>query len=167
MGFERIGIRDVKENVVKLICDDWALLTAGTQDAYNTMTVSWGAVGELWAKDAVFVFVRPQRHTMQFVEGNDTFSLSFFEEARRSALKLCGSKSGRDLDKAAAAGITPAFDCEAPYFEEAKLVVLCRKLAAQNLDPASFLDSAVEKCYPEQDYHRMFVGEITGVLRKV
>lgn len=51
-----------------MISDDWALLTAGKEGDWNTMTVSWGGVGELWGKDVVFVFVRPQRYTLEFME---------------------------------------------------------------------------------------------------
>ena len=46
--FKEVNFRDVKENVVSLIADDWGLVTAGNGEKLNTMTVSWGAVGELW-----------------------------------------------------------------------------------------------------------------------
>lgn len=86
MSFEKIDICDIKDSFTRLIRDDWALLTAGKADDYNTMTVSWGMTGELWGKDVVAVFVRPQRYTYEFMEKYGDFTLSFFggEYKRRS-----------------------------------------------------------------------------------
>ena len=75
---KEISIRELDGNFVKMLSEDWALLTAGKSDCFNTMTVSWGGVGELWNKDVAFLFVRPQRYTFQFIENNDYFTLSFF-----------------------------------------------------------------------------------------
>ena len=59
---KEINIKELSGNFVKMISEDWALLTAGENDCFNTMTVSWGGIGELWGKDVCFVFVRPQRY---------------------------------------------------------------------------------------------------------
>ena len=116
--FEEIKFTDVKENVVDLIAKQWALVTAGNESAYNTMTVSWGSVGELWGLDTATVYIRPQRYTEQFMNENDYFTISFFpEELKQQIHGICGSKSGRDTDKVKEAGITPNFDENAPYFE--------------------------------------------------
>ena len=56
-------IKELKENPVKLIADDWALVSAGTPEDWNTLTVSWGGIGELWGRDVAFIFIRPQRYT--------------------------------------------------------------------------------------------------------
>ena len=164
MAFKQIDIRQWKESAVKAISDDWALVTAGTPDAYNTMTVSWGGIGEIWGKDAAFVFIRRSRYTMQFVEGNDRFTICFFAPAYKKALAFCGSKSGRDFDKAAETGLTPAFDADAPYFKEASVVLQCRKMGKYELTPDGFLDTAIADNYANGDYHRMFIGEIESVL---
>lgn len=166
MAWKEIDIREVSDSVVKLISNDWALVTAGDRTAHNTMTVSWGGIGEMWGKDVSFIFIRPQRYTLEFIERSDCYSMCFFEEAHKDALKLCGAKSGRDCNKDAAAGITPCFEETAPYYQEAKLVLICRKLAAQDIKPDAFLDKSIEKWYPDQDYHRMFVGAIEKVLIK-
>ena len=86
----------------------WFLLTSGDFAAgdYNTMTVSWGAMGGLWGRPFVQVVVRPQRYTYGFMERYDTFTLSAFPESYRKALDLLGVKSGRDGDKIAEAGLT-------------------------------------------------------------
>lgn len=158
-----IDIRDVKDNVIQLISDGWSLLTAGTPDCFNMMTVSWGALGELWGKDVAIVFVRPQRYTLEFLEREDRFTLSFYDPAYRPALALCGSKSGRDLDKAAAAGLTPVAADGSVTFAQANLTLVCRKIAVQPMDPAGFLDPAIAQCYENGDYHKVFVGEILKV----
>lgn len=157
------------ENAVKMIGDDWTLITAEKENGdVNTMTASWGFMGVLWNKPVVAVFIRPQRYTLEFAENAERLSLTFFEEQYRGALRLCGTKSGRDLDKIAEAGLhvchTPT---GVPYFAEAKTVLVCRKLYADWLKPECFVDQAVaEKNYPNADYHRVFICEIEQVLEK-
>lgn len=167
MQFQEIDIREVKDSAVRLISDEWALVTAGSRDKWNTMTVSWGGMGELWGKDVAMIFIRPQRYTYEFIEREDYFTMSFFGGEYKKALSLCGSKSGREIDKAQEAGLTPFYPGPAVAIEEAKLVLVCRKLAFQDLDPAGFIDPAIDSsCYPAKDYHRMYVGAIERVLVK-
>ena len=90
---------EIKENLIDLIKNQWMLVTAGNTEACNTMTASWGFAGYIWNRPVAVTVVRPQRYTYQFMEKEDTFSLCFFDEEYRDALKLCGSKSGRDIDK--------------------------------------------------------------------
>ncbi len=166
-GFHEISPEALGENVFDLIGKQWMLITAGDDKDVNTMTASWGGMGVLWGKNVCFIFVRPQRYTFGFLEKTEGFTLSFFEESHRKALELCGSKSGRDLDKIAAAGLTKAWCGEQrPAFEEAKLVVACRKLYYQDLIPEQFLDPAIDKNYPRKDYHRMYVGAIEACYTK-
>lgn len=162
-----IDVLDLNDSAFRLFAKDWFLLTAGPIDKFNTMTASWGGFGELWNKKVCFVVVRPQRYTYQFIEANDSFTLSFFEEAYRSTLKLCGTKSGREIDKMKGLDITPAEgSSDSVYFEEAKLVLECQKIYYQDLDPTKFLDEVIHDSYPDKDYHRMYIGEITRCLRK-
>ncbi len=151
-------------NPFELIGEQWTLITAGNGESLNTMTASWGGFGVLWNKPVVYIFIRPQRYTLGFVERESTFSLSFFDEEYRSALKLLGSKSGRDGDKIAEAGLTPDFTPSGtPTFKEASLVMECRKMFAATLGADDFVDTALrESIYPKGDFHRVFVGEIVG-----
>ncbi len=160
---KEINIRQLKDNFVKMISNDWALLTAGTKDDFNTMTVSWGGIGELWGKDVCFVFVRPQRYTYEFMEKNDYFSLSFFGGDYKKELGICGSKSGRDIDKIAETGFTPVYYENAVGFSEAKVNVVLKKLAYQDMKPEGFLDESIMKNYANNDFHRVYVGEIIKV----
>ncbi len=166
-GFTPIKPEQITENTFKLIGSDWMLITAGSPEKFNTMTASWGGFGILWNKKVCFCVIRPHRYTYEFVEGNDRFTLSFFDEKFREALNLCGTKSGRDVDKAAAAGLTPvSVDEGTVSFSEARLVLECRKMYFHDFDPANFIDQSIARNYPDRDYHRMYVGEVTGCYVK-
>jgi flavin reductase (DIM6/NTAB) family NADH-FMN oxidoreductase RutF len=163
----RIEPYQITDNVFKLIADDWMLITAGTKESFNTMTASWGALGELWNREVCFVFVRPTRYTYEFMEKSEYFTLSFFAEEHREALNFCGNNSGRDVDKIAATKLTPLEGTTGViYFAEARLVMECRKIYSQDLDPQRFLETRINKLYPLKDYHRLYVGEILGSLRR-
>ena len=162
--FKPINPEALQDNPFSLIGKGWMLITAG-RDKCNAMTASWGGLGVMWSKNVAFVVVRPQRYTYQFTEQQDTFSLCFFDPCYRDALTLCGTKSGRDIDKPRACGLDPIFDT-APYFEQAQLVVLCRKLYYTDMGDGVFVDKSVEAAnYPEKDYHRLYIGEIEKVYR--
>ncbi len=164
-----IDPKDLGENVFSLIGNRWMLITAGTAEDCNTMTASWGGLGILWNKPVATIYVRPQRYTREFVDRSDYFTLTFFKEGeQREALALCGSKSGRDMDKFAASGLSVATDPSgAPYVAQGELVLVCRKLYRQDMTPESFLDEAVrDKNYPQKDFHTMYVGEIVEAYRQ-
>lgn len=165
--FKEINFTDVKENVVDLLKNQWGLVTAGNEKGFNTMTVSWGAVGELWAMDMATIYIRPQRHTVNYLENNDYFTLSFYDAEYHSALAFCGSKSGKDVDKVSETGLTPDFVDSVPYFEEAKLVLVCRKVAKGEFTPQQISDKTIiDKQYPNNDFHYIYYGAIEKVLIK-
>ena len=163
MSFKEINIKDVKDNLVSMVADEWMLVTAGDRDGFNTMTASWGFFGEMWNKECAITVVRPSRYTYKFLNNSDYFSLCFMGE-NRAVHKICGSKSGRDTDKIAETGITPVFCNGSIYFEEARVVVICRKLYSSYLLPQNFCNSECLNSYGGDNYHRAFVGEITKVL---
>ena len=141
----------------------WLLLTAGVNrpGGFNSMTVSWGAFGVIWHRPLAVVVVRPQRHTRQFMEQYDTFSLCAFDEAHRPALNLLGTKSGRDSQKMKDCGLTPIAlsKIACPGFAEAKLILECRKMYFDDLEPQHFLADFIAQHY-DGDYHRMYFGEV-------
>jgi flavin reductase (DIM6/NTAB) family NADH-FMN oxidoreductase RutF len=143
------------------------LLTAGDFAAgrFNTMTVGWGSLGMMWGRPFVQVVVRPIRYTYQFMERYDTFTLCAFPEDCYDALQLLGTKSGRDGDKIAESGLTPIASTRvaAPGFAEAELIVECRKIYWDDLDPGHFLDPDIERNYPQRDYHRIYFGQIVAI----
>ena len=122
-------------------------------------------VGIMWGKPVAYVFIRPQRYTKEFIDGTDTFSLSILGEEHRKTLSYLGTVSGRDEDKISKSGLHVKHEGVTPYFEEANTVMVCRKLFAQPLDPAGFIDKECDtKWYPQKDYHTMYVVEIEKVL---
>ena len=160
MAFQEIDVTKLEQNPFQLIGKDWALVTAGTPQKYNTMTVSWGNMGVMWNKNIVTAFIRPQRYTHEFLESGDTFTLSFYGEEMRKALSLCGKVSGRDVDKVTEAGLKPVIDGEHIYFEQAKLVFLCKKIYRDQICPEGFLADYIADSYPQKDYHDIYMGEI-------
>lgn len=166
--FTELRPEQITDNPFKLVGTDWMLITAGNKDSYNTMTASWGGFGVLWNKNTCFIVVRPSRYTYEFLEKNNIFTLSFFDQSYRSALSFCGSHSGRDCNKAAETGLTAIESRNGSvFFNEARLVIECRKLYYQDINPSNFIDSEIDtKNYPLKDYHRMYVGEVLTCLKK-
>ena len=164
--FKEISAKDIKDNLIKAISDEWMLISAGDKKAHNMMTASWGFVGEMWGKDCVTVAIRPQRYTLEFVDKKDCFALSFYGD-NKAIHKVCGSESGRDVDKTEKTGLTPVFDNDTVYFEEARMVIICRKLYSDRLKPENFISGdEKQKWYPNADYHKMITAEIVKVLVK-
>lgn len=164
---KKIELKDLNVNLPELLEKRWALLTAADGEGCNPMTVSWGGMGRLWNLPVVTVYVRPQRYTKGLMDTEQYFSLTFLPEEFHDAMALCGSKSGRDIDKVKECGLTVLKDEKAPYFVQGELTFICRKLYEQDMRSECFVDPAVEeKNYPGKDYHRMYVGEIVSVLQK-
>lgn len=166
MKREPIALDDLNLDIFRALGERWMLLTAGAPapGKFNMMTISWGALGVLWDKPIAIVFVRPTRHTYKFMEESDSFTLCAFPAQFGEALLLCGTKSGRDVNKAREAGLTPVASTRvgAPGFEEAELILECRKLYFNDLNPENFATREIGKHYPKRDYHRMYVGEVAA-----
>lgn len=161
---KEIKAKEIKDNIIKLIADEWMLVAAGDETGYNMMTASWGGMGEMWGKDVAVTVIRPQRYTYEFIEKNDLFTLSFYGD-KKDIHAICGKKSGRDINKAAEAGLTPVFINDTVTFDEARLTVVCKKLYTSDLKEDGFIDKECLKWY-DNDFHRMYVGEIVKVLVK-
>ena len=165
--WKKIDPKQLEQNVFSMIGEQWMLVTAGSQEKCNTMTASWGGLGVLWNKPVATAYIRPQRYTKQFLDENEYFTLSFFGEEYRHQLGLCGSKSGRDVDKVKECGFkVRSGEGGAPYFDQAQVVLVCRKGFVQQMDPANIPDDIKESVYPAQDYHYIYIGEIVEALVK-
>jgi len=166
--FRQIRPTDITDNVFKLLDKDWMLVTAGNLGDYNTMTASWGHLGILWNLPVAIAYIRPQRHTYGFANRFDEYTLSFFPERYRIALQFCGTRSGRDHDKAAETGLTPVqTERGNVIFQEARLVLECRKIYQDDLKKRNFLVPEIAaKNYPKNDFHRFFMGQVVHVLAR-
>jgi len=170
MSFKNIDVKDFILNPITTISQEWMLLSAGNKEnGYNTMTVSWGHLGAIWGKGfpTAVVYVRPQRYTKEFIDREEYFTLSILGDEYKKQLAYLGSHSGRDEDKIKVTGLTPEFGLDSVYFEEAKMVLVCRKLYRAPLIEEGFYDkSIVEESYANKDFHEMYVGEIVEILVK-
>ena len=165
MSFKEINIRDINQSAVKLINDDWALVTAAADGAVNSMTVSWGGMGEIWGKDVVYIFIRPQRYTYELLEKTDVFSMSFFGGEYKKELTYFGRNSGRDGNKYEATGFSTVALDGVECVEQAKINLVLKKLAFQDIDPNGFIDESIENNY-NGDYHRVYIAEIVKTYIK-
>ncbi len=166
MSFKQIKPDEISSNVFSDVGQKWMLISASKNDgSVNTMTASWGTMGVLWNKNVFICFVRPQRYTHEFTEESDIITLSFFPEEYRDALKLCGTKSGRDIDKIKECGLTAFNKNGAIGFVESERIIYGKKLYAGKIDPKCFLSDEIEKHY-KNDYHTVYICEILSIDEK-
>ena len=167
MGFKEVKAEELTMNPFTKIGKEWLLITAGNEEKCNTMTASWGAMGVMWGKNTVTVYIRPQRYTKEFVDREERFTISVLGEKYRQELGYCGRVSGKGMDKIKEAGLTPYYVDGTTAVEEADLVFVCRKLYAQDMLPECFTDEECDtRWYPQKDYHTMYMAEIVKVLEK-
>ena len=163
---KKIDPLKLKVDTVGLWDKQWLLLTSGTLDNCNMMTVSWGSIGCMWNKPFAQIVVRPQRNTYKFLEKNDSFTLCAFPEKYRKALQFLGSKSGRYGNKLSFTDLTlkKSTKISSPAYHEANLILECKKIYSQDFNPEGFLDEAIQSNYPLNDYHRVYYGEILAAF---
>ena len=149
----------ISYNPFKKFHEQWGLVTAGTKEKFNSMTISWGSMGTIWGKPMITVFIRPTRYTYEFIKSNEYFTVSFFDEKYRDKLSLMGNKSGRDIDKVKETGFTPKFLDKGITYEEASETFVLKKWYFQFMD-ASQIPDDVKKVYytPGDENHYMFIG---------
>ena len=168
MAFKEIKIEELSFNPFTKIAKEWMLITAGDEEKSNTMTASWGGLGIMWGKNVATAYIRPQRYTKEFVDNSATFTLSFLPEEYRKALSVCGTISGKNVeDKWAEAELHPYYVDGTTAVEEADMILVCKKLYAQDMLPECFIETECDtKWYPAKDYHTMYIAEIEKVLVK-
>lgn len=170
--YDKIEANELPDNVFQLIGQEWMLVTAGNKESFNTMTASWGGLSYVWERPAAITYIRDTRYTYQFLQREESFTLSFFTEQYRGALNICGNRSGRDTDKVKDAGLTPI---ETPSglmsFGEARMIIECKKMLVQELDYANLTEpykaKIIEESYNgESAKHQLFISEITNIWIK-
>lgn len=168
MALKKIELSALSFNPFTKIKDQWMLISAGTEEKFNTMTANWGGLGVLWFEPVATAYVRHSRYTHEFTEESDFFTLTFLKDGNQEALKLLGTKSGREMDKMQGSGLTPVFVEGQPTFEEAELVFVCKKLYTQEIEPQNFkYQSTIDRCYKDGDYHTMYIGQIVACYQNI
>lgn len=148
------------------IWNDSLLLTPGENapGKFNSMIIGWGSIGIMWKKPMIQVVVRPSRYTYEFIEKYDTFTVCAFNPEYKKALSVFGTKSGRDTDKVKESGFTPcpSINIAAPGYEEAALILECRKTYFDDFRPERISEETKKICYNSGDFHRAYFGEIVA-----
>jgi len=166
-GYKQISPDKIPGNIIKMLSEDWMLITAGTDEKFNMMTASWGGLGMIFGKPMAICFIIPTRYTYQLMETNDTYTFTFYTEAYRDALNYCGSSSGRDTDKVKGSGLTPiTTPLGSKAFSEAWLIIECRKVVAQSLNHDFLYNEKIKAEWTGKQLHKMFIGEIVNVWVK-
>lgn len=164
MKFEEVDIKQLTINPFTLIGDEWMLITAGDEKRVNTMTASWGGMGVLWGENTVTIYVRPQRYTKQFVDAEPRFSLCFFDGCK-DRLSLLGTVSGKDRDKITEAGFHTKFIDGVPVFEEAKLIIIAKKMYTDKFKPSNFIEAGIDEKWYDGDHHQVYIAKIEKVYQ--
>jgi len=157
-----VDIKELSIKAVDLWMNRWLLLTAGTIDDCNMMTVAWGSIGCMWSRPFAQIVVRPQRYTRKYIEKSDSFTLCALPDKYRKDLQTLGTLSGKNGNKLSKTGLTlkASKKIAAPSYNEADFILECRKMYCQDMDPQGFIDRAIQDNYPANDYHRIYFGEI-------
>lgn len=164
---KKIDADKIPGNIIRQLSNDWMLITAGNDEKFNMMTASWGGLGVLWEKPLAFCFINPLRYTYQLMDQGTYYTISFYTEAYRDALQYCGSVSGKDTDKVKGSGLTPiTMPSGSKAFEEAWLILECKKVLGQQLIPDAVFDQEVKEKWAGKQLHKLFGGEIIGVWVK-
>ncbi len=158
-------VENISYNPFKKFHEQWGVVTAGTKEKFNSMTISWGSMGTIWGKPMITVFIRPTRYTYEFVNSNEYFTVSFFDEKYRDKISLIGNKSGRDIDKVKETGFTPKFLDKGITYEEASETFVLKKWYFQFMDATQIPDD-VKKVYytPGDETHWMFIGLVVDKI---
>ena len=166
-GFRKISPEELSGNIIKMISQEWMLITAGNGEKANMMTASWGGVGVLYNKPVAICFINPARYTYSIMEKNDTYTLTFYPGEYKDVLQYCGTKSGRDEDKIKGSGLTPLYtENGAVAFSQACIIIECRKLLSQSLMLDAIEDETERNKRAMQPMHKMYIGEILNVWVK-
>lgn len=165
--FKEENISEMQFKISDVVNNMGTLITAGNLKDHNTMTATWGGIGQLWDSPVATLYVRPQRYTREFLDREKFFTTSFFSDQFKDILKFCGTNSGRNVNKDEKTGLTPKIFGESVAYEEAELVFVCEKQYRNMMEPENILDEKIIKTfYDEQDFHIVYIGKIVQTFLK-
>jgi flavin reductase (DIM6/NTAB) family NADH-FMN oxidoreductase RutF len=167
-GYRTVTPEEFDHSPFRLIGKEWLLITAPDEEkesGANAMTASWGGLGVLWNTPVATVYVRPQRHTYGLMEASDRISLCVMGAAYKQALTLCGTKSGRDMDKLKECGLSTEKIDRVPAIADSNVIMICKKLYADDLKEDNCIDRSHLSHY-KGDFHRFYVLEIEKIFVK-
>ena len=154
----------------KLLAKPGALLTTMDRDGKaNVMAIGWAHIGIVWSRRVCIVYVRPSRHSYTCLEQLRQFTVNTATEQMAPAVELCGTVSGRDKDKFAAAKLTvmAAQKVKPPIIEKCILHYECNVLGYNDLLLPNLQRDVLDSCYSNGDFHRVWFGEIIACYGNV
>ena len=168
-GFKKFNVQKEFEDNGFQWFRDAQLLAAGDKEESNAMTIGWGAVGTLWQRPALTVYVAEKRYTKEFMDKAEYFTVMSFDVEHSKVLTYMGTKSGRDGDKAQALGLHTAYTANGtPYYTEATMVIECKIMYAAPFDPNGFKSDIPQNMYRQfpAGIHSMYIGEVVNAWKK-
>lgn len=150
----------MENNVFDKFNNYWALVTCGTMDKFNAMTISWGGMGILWNRKVITIYVKKSRYTLSFLKENDYFTVSFYDEKHRDALAKLGSLSGRDIDKIKEVNFHPIKINESITFNEAHETYVCHKIYLKKMEYEDVPEFTKPRYESIDNTHYIIIGEI-------
>ena len=150
----------------KLMRKDGILLVAeGKEKKPNTMTIGWGLLGTMWSRPVFIVAVRHSRHTFKLMEESDSFTVCLPAKDMKEALEVCGTKSGRDMDKFKAYNFTAVKGktVDAPYIKECPVHFECEIIYKNDLVSGALPREVEGDVYPNKNMHMLYYGQVKGV----
>ena len=156
----------LREATTALSRDGVLVVSVDAKGKPNPMAVGWATIGEIWGKAIYTCLVRPSRYTYQCIEATGDFTVNLpYPEQAEEAL-LCGTQSGRDIDKYAECGFTPlpSTTATSPGIAECGLIFECRVVHYNDIIPAHLAPEIASGAYASGDYHRCYFGEILRTI---
>lgn len=141
------------------------ILLNSRDQKFDTMIIGWGALGRNWGKPCFTVYVRQKRFTHEQLDANPYFTISVpLEKLEPKAFKVCGTLSGRDVDKVKEAGLhtVPAEKNGVDGIKEAPLTIECRIVYRQDQTEDLYSQENYERWYQNDPagVHTMYIGEV-------
>lgn len=158
---EAIQLTDYAARIQEALSKGILLNTNG--EKFNAMVIAWGNVGITWGMPTFVAYVRGSRYSKAQIDKTGEFTLSVpLGEPDPVIAKVCGSQSGRDVDKVKEAGLTleaPEAN-QTPGVREYPLTLECKVLYAQEQELSGLPDVIRERFYPNGDAHTAYVAQI-------
>ena len=166
---EKINPWDYAPHILKII-NNGILLTTQADGEVDSMVIGWGTMGVQWKKPIFIVFVRQSRHTKTLLDKNPEFTVNVpLGELDKDILRVCGTQSGRDVDKVKELGLTlvPGETVSVPAIKEVPLTIECKVIYKQDQELSALCQESRNRCYKpgtpdETDFHTAYYGEITA-----
>jgi flavin reductase (DIM6/NTAB) family NADH-FMN oxidoreductase RutF len=166
---KEVKVWDYAGRIMEAI-DEGILLTTAADGEKDTMVIGWGHIGVIWGKPVFVAYVRESRHTKSLVDKNGEFTVNTpLAPIDKNIIAVCGTKSGRDMDKFAELGLETedGLTVSVPGIRQLPLTLECKVIYKQDQDSAALHPDVMARYYKpgtrnEGDYHTMYFGEITA-----